>query len=340
MNRPDSTGIIRIIHGFAAAGARRGLGRLHRRGHRARRATGCGLARAGARDPRSGAASIPTLRRRRSEPVVSRALDSDGDGVQLRHRVRPAGEGPVGQLRTGALAGLSAGAASMKPGTQQLWRVLNASAITYLDLALIYDRAPQKLGLVGIDGVPCNLAAARRRRCTGSIISAFRRVPRRIHRRGTGRRRAAPSGDAHGRHRARAGRTIPIARWSRSCHSLTRANHRRPCRRMPHRCRRRHGPGWETSRRYACENWSFRSSWRTRTIPIVPASSSSRWTGHSKGVRSDSDTADIVVSKVTSKTGSSRTARWNCMISTSTSSTSNCASGPEWRSTNLSCAIP
>jgi FtsP/CotA-like multicopper oxidase with cupredoxin domain len=43
---------------------------------------------------------------------------------------------------------------SMKPGERQLWRVLNASAITYLNLALLVQRAPQKIGIVGLDGVP------------------------------------------------------------------------------------------------------------------------------------------------------------------------------------------
>ncbi len=42
----------------------------------------------------------------------------------------------------------------LKPGARELWRVLNASAITYLNLALIYGRTPQQLGLVAIDGVP------------------------------------------------------------------------------------------------------------------------------------------------------------------------------------------
>jgi FtsP/CotA-like multicopper oxidase with cupredoxin domain len=42
----------------------------------------------------------------------------------------------------------------MKPGERQLWRILNASAITYLNLALLYNRTPQKIGIVGIDGVP------------------------------------------------------------------------------------------------------------------------------------------------------------------------------------------
>jgi FtsP/CotA-like multicopper oxidase with cupredoxin domain len=42
----------------------------------------------------------------------------------------------------------------MKPGERQLWRVLNASAITYLDLAVLFGRTPQMLGVVAIDGAP------------------------------------------------------------------------------------------------------------------------------------------------------------------------------------------
>ena len=42
----------------------------------------------------------------------------------------------------------------IKPGARELWRVLNASAITYLNLALLFHGAPQPLGIVAIDGVP------------------------------------------------------------------------------------------------------------------------------------------------------------------------------------------
>jgi FtsP/CotA-like multicopper oxidase with cupredoxin domain len=42
----------------------------------------------------------------------------------------------------------------MKPGERQLWRVLNASAITYLNLEVLFHKSPQPLGLVGMDGVP------------------------------------------------------------------------------------------------------------------------------------------------------------------------------------------
>jgi FtsP/CotA-like multicopper oxidase with cupredoxin domain len=44
----------------------------------------------------------------------------------------------------------------MKPGERQLWRVLNASAITYLNLEILLERNPQPLGLVAMDGVPLN----------------------------------------------------------------------------------------------------------------------------------------------------------------------------------------
>jgi FtsP/CotA-like multicopper oxidase with cupredoxin domain len=42
----------------------------------------------------------------------------------------------------------------MKPGERQLWRILNASAITYLNLAVLINRKPQPMGLVALDGVP------------------------------------------------------------------------------------------------------------------------------------------------------------------------------------------
>jgi FtsP/CotA-like multicopper oxidase with cupredoxin domain len=42
----------------------------------------------------------------------------------------------------------------MRPGERQLWRVLNASAITYLNLEVLFGRSPQPLLLVAMDGVP------------------------------------------------------------------------------------------------------------------------------------------------------------------------------------------
>jgi len=43
---------------------------------------------------------------------------------------------------------------TMKPGERQLWRVLNASAVTHLNLSVLFGRTLQMLGVVAIDGVP------------------------------------------------------------------------------------------------------------------------------------------------------------------------------------------
>jgi len=39
-------------------------------------------------------------------------------------------------------------------GERQLWRILNASAITYLNLQMLWDGMPQDFGAVALDGVP------------------------------------------------------------------------------------------------------------------------------------------------------------------------------------------
>ena len=44
----------------------------------------------------------------------------------------------------------------MRPGEKQLWCVLNASAITYLDAQMLVNNKPQMVGVVSLDGVPIN----------------------------------------------------------------------------------------------------------------------------------------------------------------------------------------
>ena len=91
----------------------------------------------------------------RSEPVMSKSqLDSDGDAIN-------SGTGfgkPSKDLSVNFVAvpypNYPPAKLSMKPGEKQLWRVLNASAITYLNLAVLVRRAPQKIGVVALDGVP------------------------------------------------------------------------------------------------------------------------------------------------------------------------------------------
>jgi len=52
----------------------------------------------------------------------------------------------------------------MRPGERQLWRILNASAITYLDLQVLVDGQLQALGVVALDGVPVDTNGAPDRR--------------------------------------------------------------------------------------------------------------------------------------------------------------------------------
>jgi FtsP/CotA-like multicopper oxidase with cupredoxin domain len=51
----------------------------------------------------------------------------------------------------------------MKPSERQFWRVLNASADTYLDLRLLFHGAAQFMGLIALDGVPIGLEDGRPR---------------------------------------------------------------------------------------------------------------------------------------------------------------------------------
>jgi FtsP/CotA-like multicopper oxidase with cupredoxin domain len=44
----------------------------------------------------------------------------------------------------------------MKPQEVELWRFLNASAITYLNLQIVFDGLPQQVQIVAMDGVPLN----------------------------------------------------------------------------------------------------------------------------------------------------------------------------------------
>ena len=91
----------------------------------------------------------------KSEPVVPHfLLDRDGDAanngtgfgkpakdLSINYVPVPYPDYPPATIR-------------MKQGEQQLWRVLNASAITYLNLEVLFNGKPQPLGLVAMDGVP------------------------------------------------------------------------------------------------------------------------------------------------------------------------------------------
>jgi FtsP/CotA-like multicopper oxidase with cupredoxin domain len=93
----------------------------------------------------------------KSEPVVPKNLvDSDGDAANNGTGFgKPAKDLSVNFVPV-PYPDYPPASITMKPGERQLWRVLNASAITYLNLALLVRRAPQALGVVAIDGVPIN----------------------------------------------------------------------------------------------------------------------------------------------------------------------------------------
>jgi FtsP/CotA-like multicopper oxidase with cupredoxin domain len=93
----------------------------------------------------------------RSEPVLPKLLiDRDGDAANNGTGFgKPAKDLSINYVPV-PYPNYPPASIKMKPGEQQLWRVLNASAITYLNLAVLFNRAPQSLGLVALDGVPLN----------------------------------------------------------------------------------------------------------------------------------------------------------------------------------------
>jgi FtsP/CotA-like multicopper oxidase with cupredoxin domain len=93
----------------------------------------------------------------KSEPVVPKLLlDRDGDAANNGTGFgKPAKDLSINYVPV-PYPDYPPAAIQMKPGERQLWRVLNASAITYLNLEVLFNRKAQPLGLVALDGVPLN----------------------------------------------------------------------------------------------------------------------------------------------------------------------------------------
>jgi FtsP/CotA-like multicopper oxidase with cupredoxin domain len=91
------------------------------------------------------------------EPVVPRMLfDRDGDAANTGTGFgKPAKDLSINFVPV-PYPNYPPATIEMKPDEQQLWRVVNASGITYLNLAVLFGRTPQPLGLVALDGVPLN----------------------------------------------------------------------------------------------------------------------------------------------------------------------------------------
>jgi len=93
----------------------------------------------------------------KSEPVVPKMLiDRDGDAANNGTGFgKPAKDLSINFVPV-PYPDYPPAVIKMKPEERQLWRVLNASAITYLNLQVLFNRVPQELGLVALDGVPLN----------------------------------------------------------------------------------------------------------------------------------------------------------------------------------------
>jgi FtsP/CotA-like multicopper oxidase with cupredoxin domain len=91
----------------------------------------------------------------KSEPVVPKSqIDSDGDAANNGTGFgKPAKDLSINFVPV-PYPDYPPASITMKPRERQLWRVLNASAITYLNLAVLFRHAAQPLGIVAIDGVP------------------------------------------------------------------------------------------------------------------------------------------------------------------------------------------
>jgi FtsP/CotA-like multicopper oxidase with cupredoxin domain len=103
----------------------------------------------------------------KSEPVVPKFLvDHDGDAANTGTGFgKPAKDLSINFVPV-PYPDYPPAAIQMKPQERQFWRVLNASAITYLNLAVLYKHVPQPLGIVALDGVPLNASGT-----TGDFIS-------------------------------------------------------------------------------------------------------------------------------------------------------------------------
>jgi len=98
----------------------------------------------------------------KSEPVVpKRLMDRDGDSANNGTGFGPPAKDLSVNFVPVPYPDYPPARLPMRPRERQLWRVLNASAVTYLNLALLMDRAPQRLGVVAIDGVPLTVSGGR-----------------------------------------------------------------------------------------------------------------------------------------------------------------------------------
>ncbi len=93
----------------------------------------------------------------KSEPVIPKMLiDHDGDAANTGTGFgKPAKDLSINFVPV-PYPDYPTAVIKMRPDERQFWRVLNASAITYLNLEVLHGHAPQQIGIVALDGVPVN----------------------------------------------------------------------------------------------------------------------------------------------------------------------------------------
>ena len=91
----------------------------------------------------------------KSEPVIPKSLvESDGDALNNGMGFgKPAKDLSINYVSV-PYPNYEPAVIRMKPGGRQLWRVLNASSVTYLNLALLFGKKPQNVRIAAVDGVP------------------------------------------------------------------------------------------------------------------------------------------------------------------------------------------
>ena len=96
-----------------------------------------------------------------SEPAAQALIDRDGDAANNGTGWgRPAKDLSVNFVPV-PYPDYPRASISVRPGERQLWRVLNASSVTYLNLTALYKRGahfrPEWIGVAAIDGVPLSV---------------------------------------------------------------------------------------------------------------------------------------------------------------------------------------
>lgn len=98
------------------------------------------------------------------EPATQALIDRDGDALNSGTGTgKPAKDVSVNFVPV-PYPNYPRAVIAMKPGERQLWRLLNASSVTYLNITALYKRGakfrPQWLGVVAIDGVPLSVSGS------------------------------------------------------------------------------------------------------------------------------------------------------------------------------------